>query len=84
DDETRELRFVAEYAEKPLVLNLTYYLSLYNNDADTLTWDNPLRLTDAVGGPSRGLIDLPPDNEYHNISLSGSLLDLHLSTTLSA
>jgi MtrB/PioB family decaheme-associated outer membrane protein len=84
DDETKELRFVAEYAEKPLLLNLTYYLSLYNNDADTLTWDNPLRLTDAVGGPSRGLIDLPPDNEYHNISLSGSLLDLPLSTTLSA
>jgi MtrB/PioB family decaheme-associated outer membrane protein len=84
DDETRELRFVAEYAEKPLLLNLTYYLSLYNNDAATLTWDNPLRLTDAVGGPSRGLIDLPPDNEYHNISLSGSLLDLPLSTTLSA
>jgi MtrB/PioB family decaheme-associated outer membrane protein len=84
DDETRELRFVAEYAEKPLLLNLTYYLSLYTNNADTLTWDNPLRLTDAVGGPSRGLIDLPPDNEYHNISLSGSLLDLPLDTTISA
>jgi MtrB/PioB family decaheme-associated outer membrane protein len=83
DDETTELRVTGEYAKRPFQFNVTYYLSLFKNNNNTLTWDNPLRLNDIVGGPSRGLSDLAPDNLYHNASLFGSLMDLPLNTRLS-
>lgn len=83
DDETTELRVTGEYAKRPFQFNVTYYLSLFKNNNNTLTWDNPLRLNDIVGGPSRGLSDLAPDNLYHNASLFSSLTDLPLNTRLS-
>jgi len=83
DDETTELRATGGYAKRPFQFNVTYYLSLFKNNNNTLTWDNPLRLNDIAGGPSRGLTDLAPDNLYHNASLFGSLMDLPLNTRLS-
>lgn len=92
DYEITQLRLIAEYSKKPVHLSASYYLSLFDNNIDALTWDNPLRATDSVGatgatfasGPSRGRIDLYPNNKYHDITLSGSIHDLPFKSKLSA
>jgi MtrB/PioB family decaheme-associated outer membrane protein len=84
DYDTTEVKFIGEYAKKPFYFNLSYYFSLFENNTDTLTWDNPFRATDAVGQPSKGLIDLAPDNHYHNVSVSGSYMKIPLKTRVSA
>ena len=61
-----------------------YRYSKFENNVDTLIWDNPFRFTDAtdsraytapgsgsVGGPSRGRIDLAPDNEQGTFFVDG-------------
>ena len=82
--DTTELKAIAEYAKNPLHLNLSYALSLFKNNISTLTWDNPFRATDALFNPSKGLLDLAPDNESHNLSASGSLTSLPFNSSLSA
>lgn len=94
DYSTTELRLIAEYTAKPVFLSATYYLSLFDNHISTLTWDNPFRVTDSTSasayaatyaaGPSKGLIDLYPDNSYHNISFTGSVRGLPLNSRLTA
>jgi len=84
DYDTTEVKFIGEYAQKPFYVNVSYYFSLFENNTDTLTWDNPFRATDAVGQPSKGLIDLAPDNHYHNVSVSGSYMKIPLKTRVSA
>jgi len=84
DYDTTEVKFIGEYAKNPFYLNLTYYFSLFENNTDTLTWDNPFRATDAAGAAAQGLIDLAPDNHYHNVSVSGSYLKIPLKTKISA
>ncbi len=84
DNETWSMKLIAEYAEKSYLLNATYYYQHFNNNEDTLTFDNPFRLDDAVGEPSKGQIDLDPDNEYQNISIAGSYMDLPFNSRISA
>jgi MtrB/PioB family decaheme-associated outer membrane protein len=61
-----------------------YRLSTFDNDVDTLYFDNPWRLTDStdpnaynapstssVGGASLGMADLAPDNEADTFFLTG-------------
>ncbi len=83
NNETFDMKFIAEYAKKAYFLNATYYFQNFNNKVDTLTFDNPFRVDDAFGGPSNGRLDLAPDNNYQNISLSGSYMDLPFRTRLS-
>ena len=73
DYETTEISLICEYVKKSFLLNATYKFSMFESGLDTLSWDNPLRLNDIVGGPSHGLMDIAPSNKYHNISFSGSL-----------
>ncbi len=94
DYDTTQLKLIGEYSRKPLHLNLTYYVSIFENNIDTLIWSNPFRVTDSTSataytatsaaGSSRGRIDLYPDNLYHNVSVSGSLSELPLRTRVSA
>ncbi len=84
DNETLSLKLIAEYAEKSYLLNATYYYQRFNNNEDTLTFDNPFRVDDAVGEPSKGRIDLDPDNDYQNISIAGSYMDLPFNSRISA
>ena len=75
--DTTEMRISAEYAQAPFMLNAAYQYSQFKNEIDTLSFDNPLRLTDdAVAGSSSGRMDLAPDNQYHNFALSGALTQL--------
>ena len=84
DYDTTEVKFIGEYAKKPFFFNLSYYFSLFENNTDTLTWDNPFRATDTVAAAAQGLIDLAPDNHYHNVSVSGSYMNIPLKTRISA
>jgi MtrB/PioB family decaheme-associated outer membrane protein len=94
DYETTSVKFIAEYAKRPYYLSGSYYFSTFQNNIDTLTWDNPFRATDSTSstaylqtnqnGASKGLIDLYPDNDYHNVSLTGSYMDLPLRSRISA
>jgi len=84
DHDTTEVKFIGEYAKKPFFFHLSYYFSLFENNTDTLKWDNPFRATDTVGAAAQGLIDLAPDNHYHNVSASGSYMYIPLKTRISA
>jgi MtrB/PioB family decaheme-associated outer membrane protein len=94
DYETTQVRLIADYTKKPLHLSASFYLSVFDNNIDTLTWDNPFRVADSTtatayaasfaAGPSRGLIDLYPSNKYTNFSLTGSISDLPLKSRISA
>jgi MtrB/PioB family decaheme-associated outer membrane protein len=78
---TTDLGLSAEYAKDLWLLKLEYKLSLFQNEIDTLTWDNPYRLIDLTvpeaqdfsyeAGSSRGRMGLPPDNTAHTVSLTG-------------
>ena len=83
NNETFDMKFIAEYAKKAYFLNATYYFQNFKNKVDTLTFDNPFRIDDTFGGPSNGRLDLAPDNNYQNVSLSGSYMDLPFRTRLS-
>jgi MtrB/PioB family decaheme-associated outer membrane protein len=84
DYETTDISLIGELNKKSYLLNATYHFSMFESGYDTLSWDNPLRLNDIVGGPSHGLMDIAPSNKYHNLSLTGSLLKLPYKTRISA
>ena len=84
DNQTFDVKLIAEYAHKDVLFNATYNYQQFENQFDTLTFDNPFRITDAAGDPSRGSMSLAPDNAYHNLSLSGSLMNLPLKSRISA
>ncbi len=93
DYDTTQLKLIGEYSKHPLYVNVTYYLSIFENNIGTLSFDNPFRAVDSTAanaytltsgaGPSRGLIDLYPNNVAHTISVTGSLSDLPLRTRVS-
>ena len=47
-------------------LDLNYHISLFNNNSDSLNWQDPFN--PAV---SSGSMSLAPDNEFHQLSLNG-------------
>lgn len=92
--DTREVRVTAEYAkpESRLYANGTYRLSLFDNHIGALRFDNPYRVTDSsvesvaanvAAGPSTGLIDLYPSNDYHEATVTSVLSRLPRRTSLS-
>ncbi|MBI1747322.1 MAG: MtrB/PioB family decaheme-associated outer membrane protein [Acidobacteria bacterium] len=93
DYTTTEPKFIGEYTKGPMYLTASYYASIFHNNIDTLTWSNPYRVTDSTtptaytttyaAGSSRGLIDLYPNNRYHNLMFSGSVKDIPLKSRLS-
>ncbi len=85
DNDTWNLKLIAEYAKDLLLLNATYYYQHFENNEDSLTFDNPFSTTDSlINGPGAGRIDLAPDNHYQNISLMGSYSNLPFRSRLSA
>jgi MtrB/PioB family decaheme-associated outer membrane protein len=84
DYDTLDMKVSAEYASTPVYLNVAYHYSQFSNNTNTLTFDNPLRVADAIGGPSNGRIDLAPDNQYHNASVTGALTKLPLNSQVTA
>ncbi len=77
DYATRQLDAVLGYADARKQFQLSYYMSLFNDKNDSLTWQNPYAAITgwdastgyAAGG--QGRLALPPDNEFHQVSASG-------------
>jgi MtrB/PioB family decaheme-associated outer membrane protein len=78
---TNDLKAAAEWSGSRGMVRLGYDGSWFDNDVETLIWDNPLRLTDQThpnaystgDGSSRGRMTVWPDSSAHTVSLSGSL-----------
>jgi len=74
DQIVHDFRLTAELAREEWQLQLSYNLSVFENDVDVLIWDNPLRVTDnATLGSARGRMDLAPDNIAHTWNLTGAV-----------
>ncbi len=76
DYTTDELRASLGYNRKAAQIELAYYLSMFDNENESLRWQNPYG-----SGPSNPVMSLPPENEYHKVTLSGGL-NLPLSTRI--
>jgi MtrB/PioB family decaheme-associated outer membrane protein len=59
----------AEYSQGRIMLRAGYAGSFFHNENTTITYDNPFRLADIPGTPSRGRNSLPPSNSF--ISVNG-------------
>jgi len=70
DYDTDRLDANIGYQAEDWQLKLAYLGSFFSNRHDTLTWDNPF--TAVTAGADRGQMTLPPDNQFHQISLSGN------------
>jgi hypothetical protein len=55
-------------------------ISAFDNHIGTLTFDNPTRLTDSIAAPSRGRIDLYPDNRQWRAGFNLALQLPHRSS----
>ena len=80
-----------QYSRPKWRVGVDYNLSLFRNSIPSLTWENPFRTTDALAvSPAfnngrnrfaRAQLALPPDNDFHSVSVHGSV-DLPKETQL--
>src|ERR1700687_204955 len=74
DRRTTELGTALEWASSRGMARLGYDGSFFRNNISTLTWDNPLRLTDSpTAGPSQGRMALWPNSNMNAASATGML-----------
>ncbi|MDX1345037.1 MAG: MtrB/PioB family decaheme-associated outer membrane protein [Sedimenticolaceae bacterium] len=83
DYQTTQLDLKLGYQKPRYGVELGYYLSVFRNGNDSLSWENPFNL-DITGGSghggqfplasSVGRLSLYPDNQFHRLSLSGNYL----------
>lgn len=84
DRTTTILEAGASYRRPKWFLNFDYTLSLFDNNQVSLRWDNPFQFTDEQATPpsgglnrgrfAAGQIALAPDNQVHQITVSGFVL----------
>ncbi len=68
---TNDLDVGAEWTNTRAMIRAAYTGSWFNNLDDTLTWDNPLVLTDSTTAPAHGRTALWPSNSLQTLSTSG-------------
>ena len=61
----------AEYVRGDALFRGGYTFSWFNNDVETLTFDNPYRITDTTSATSIGRHPLPPSNSF--LSINGTM-----------
>lgn len=74
---TQQFDVALKYADRKKQFEMAYYLSLFNDENRSLIWQNPFSAIAgwdpsagyAAGG--QGQLHLPPDNQFHQISLMG-------------
>ncbi len=86
DNRTNDFSVGAEWANRQGMLRLAWGASWFNNDIETLVWDNPVRATDYNAGkppyynpsgysnglgPAQGRQSLAPSNNMNVISATG-------------
>ena len=67
DQDTDIVNATLRYAGDNGQLDLKYHISLFDNNNDSLTWQNPFPTP-----PVAGSMSLAPDNEFHQLSLTGA------------
>jgi len=65
---TDEVDLALNYTRREFQASLAYYGSTFNNQNRSLTWENAY--DPVVAGADEGQLALPPDNEFHQLSLS--------------
>jgi MtrB/PioB family decaheme-associated outer membrane protein len=68
DYRTDQIDASAAYHAAKFQGRIAYYGSLFDNDAAALTWENPYS---ALGTGTLGQLALTPDNEFHQLLVSG-------------
>jgi MtrB/PioB family decaheme-associated outer membrane protein len=68
-----EIAANVEWANKKAMFKAGYDGSLFNSEAESLTFDNPLRLTNATNASSLGRLARWPSSTMHTLSATGSL-----------
>lgn len=70
DYATDDLEVTVSYARETWQVEMAYFSSIFDNNREALTWDNPYL---AINGEDSGQMAHAPDNEFHQITLSGAL-----------
>ena len=83
DYQTDIIDLGVSYSNGPLVLALAWYGSFFANNSASLTWENPWFDDPATVGFEPHRMALEPDNDFQQLSLSGSYRFKLLDTTLS-
>lgn len=65
DHRTTDLDTDVEWSDGRLLVGGGYHGSWFTNQVQSLTWDNPLVLSDTPTAPSQGRMALWPDSTYH-------------------
>jgi MtrB/PioB family decaheme-associated outer membrane protein len=74
DNRTTELGASLQWANQRGMAKVAYDGSFYRNNISTLTWDNPLRITDSpTAGPLLGRLALSPNTDLNTGSAMASL-----------
>lgn len=73
--QTRNTEIAAnvEWANKTAMFKAGYDGSLFNSDTESLTFDNPLRITNASNASSLGRLSRWPSSTMHTVSATGSV-----------
>ena len=76
DQDTDIVNATLRYAGDKGQVDLKYHMSLFDNNNDSLTWQNPFpappTATANATPPAAGSMALAPDNEFHQLSLTGA------------
>jgi len=72
DDRTTDIKGQIELANTRGLLSVGYNGSRFDNEIPTVRFDNPLRATDMVGGPSVGQAVMWPTNSSFSVNVNGS------------
>ena len=73
DRRQNDMSASAQWSNDRGMARVAYDGSWFNNNIERLIWDNPLRVSDAPGLPSKGQTALWPDSTANTVSMSGSL-----------
>jgi len=65
---TDEVDISASYTRQKWQAKVAYHGSLFSNRKESLTWENPFT---PIAGADTGQLALPPDNQFHQITVSG-------------
>jgi MtrB/PioB family decaheme-associated outer membrane protein len=68
---TNDVDFGAQWTNSRAMIRAAYNGSWFHNLDDTLTWDNPLALTDSTVAPGHGRTALWPSNSFQTLSTAG-------------
>jgi hypothetical protein len=71
DSLTRDVNGGAEWTNGRTMFRLSYDGSWFDNAAETLVWDSPLRLDDSATAPGRGRMALWPSNSAQTVTAAG-------------